>query len=62
MFVQYVLFYLASPGRSPIRGSLTGIARKVKDVAVDWNNYDQDWSSLTSKGFKLLREISDFKM
>ena len=57
-----LIYFLVSPGRSPLRGNLTGLARKVKDSCADWNNYDEKWTTLHKKGFSIINEIANIKL
>ncbi|CAD5118885.1 DgyrCDS7561 [Dimorphilus gyrociliatus] len=46
-------------GRSPLKGRLTGDARKVKDNIADLYNYIQKWKKCVLDGSKCLAEITE---
>lgn len=60
--VRVTVTYSVSPGRSPLRGNLTGLSRKVKDTCVSLHDYVQKWKLLIVKGVDIISQISNKKV
>lgn len=51
-----------TPTRSPLKGNLTGLARKVKDSVADWHNVIQKWEVKNTKGTNIVNRIANIKL
>lgn len=49
---------------SPLRvqGNLTGIPRKLKDLAADWYNAEVKWKNSCYNGFQIASKIGNLKV